>query len=568
MPDFSENSFSSGQTQFTGKVKKRQVIMLSKSPAEALLESGKKHFQCYIHSRNRQELTQAVDDFQKGLELDEQNPQLYLYLANTMWEQGSISLELAKHYCQVAIQLDSQNWEAYYSLACFNYQEGFTADAIYNLQQAIVCNPFKSSKANILLAQLYFGQCQEHPKLSKQLQCLLNGGWNLLAGTVKLPLDTNTFGAILNAILMDSVSVSLLSTASVFDFLRLKTLSKNTLLLGSKLIPHETVFEELLADRALKQSKDTKTALGYYQVVLNKDPNNVAIIQKLSRLQNDLDNKDMAKDLLEKALYLNQNNIEAHFNLAQVYIEETAFMKALFHLKEAERLNNKDPYVHSNMAYVLFKLDDIEGALNKYKNALEWGTNPEWISTVSHTIASIYTQVYHDRKHAAEYYQKAIDHSPGNLEAWSQMAQIHFDSGKLDQALLCYRHLLEYLPENSECYCNIGYILWQLDQNDQAIEAYHLALQFDPQNVVAKNNLGVIYLDEKEQPEMALELFEEALLKKNSYTMACFNRARALELLGRRQEAASAYALTKQLNLCSPELDEDEIEQHLRKLFY
>ena len=154
------------------------------------------------------------------------------------------------------------------------------------------------------------------------------------------------------------------------------------------------------------------------------------------------------------------------------------------------------------------------------------------------------------------------------MDAWSQTAQLQFELGKMEEALFCYRHVLEFLPNNSECYCNIGYILWQLDQNDEAIDAYEVALSIDTNNAIAKNNLGVIYLDEKHAPEKAISLFESALNLKPDYTMASFNRARSLDQLGRNKEAAKAYTQTKALNAINPELSDDEIDQHLRKLFY
>jgi tetratricopeptide (TPR) repeat protein len=530
------------------QAKQRRVLQSEHLMALQYLDQGEQHYQAYLKSHSNVALQQAIDALQSALELELKEPKLYLMLATTMWEQGSISLELAKEYCQMAISLDEQNWESHFTLATFEFQDGFIADALKCLNKSVNCNWFQSARASIFMAQVRYFQIFQTRTMGKKLQHLVQGSLCLTSGLLRLPFDTKTFGQLTSALTTDVGVTSCLAMAHGFKFIGLNSLYKTCLKLGSKVFKGETIFYQLLGNNALKNDKNSKQALEYFQNVLNQHPGHTEVLQELVKLKSDLVNTDTAKALLQKAIELNNNNGEAHYSLAQLYIEEKALIKALFHLKEAEKHLPEDPYVHSNMAYIMFHLDDHEGALAKYKHALEYGTNSEWISTVSQTVATIYQQIYHDKKHAVEYYQKSLENSPNNVDAWSQTAQLQFELGKMEEALFCYRHVLEFLPNNSECYCNIGYILWQLDQNDEAIDAYEVALSIDTNNAIAKNNLGVIYLDEKHAPEKAISLFESALNLKPDYTMASFNRARSLDQLGRNKEAAKAYTQTKALN--------------------
>lgn len=536
--------------------------------AEKYLAEGKDLFNAYMSKRRKKDLGGAVEAFQKALEYDTQNPALYLYLAKSMWEQGSISLELAKFYCQTAIQLSPNNWEAYFTLGTFLYQDGLTVDAARALKESIRRNVWKSARASTYLGQVLFQMAHETP--SPGLKALLwgRGCSEILWGALRLPLDTQTSASIARAIVLDIGIIGILSATHFTKFIGMRGLSRKLLRTGSKLAPDDPIFYQLLGDDALFDHREPEAALEYYQKSLSRDPENVGLLSRISKVQVDLNDKQSAKAALEKIVEQDENCLEAHFNLSQIYIEEGALMKALFHLKESEKRGPRDPYVHSNMAYVLFKLDDIDGALFKYKHALSLGENAEWMSTVSQTIAMIYQQVFHDVAQAGDYFTKSIEYYPHNLEAWASLAQLQFEAGKLEDALRSYRHLLDHLPDSSECYCNIGYILWQLDKNEQAIEAYEISLRLEPSNVVARNNLGVIYLDDHEDAEVALALFEQALHDKPDYTMACFNRARALEMLGRRQEAATTYSQAKTLNSMNPELNDDEIDRYLRRLFY
>lgn len=550
------------------QVRQFELQSLDNQAATQLLEKGKTLFQCYVASHRKRDLYQAVESFQKALALDTQNPALYLYLANSMWEQGSISIELAKFYCQTAIELNSKNWEAYFSLGIFQFQDGLVSDAVDTLEKAIQSNYWQSGRASNYLGQILLQQAAQTKTLSRKLRLFWMGANHMAQGIIRLPLDGQMVYSLFGALILDVKILTVLSLANTSKALGLKGLKNTILKWGSHLTPQEGLFDELLGDDALYEHGQPLKALQHYERSLERNPDNTAILQRICKAQADLNNLEGAKESLEQSLEVNENDVMSHFNLAQIHIEEKAFMKSLFHLKEAERLCPSDPYIHSNMAYVMFKLEDVEGALYKYKQALALGENPEWMTTVAQTIGTIYHQVYTDKTRAMEYFQKALDYKPNNVEAWTSSAQLNYETGKLEDALICYRHLLEYMPNNPECYCNIGYILWQLDRNDQAIDAYQIALRMAPDNAIAKNNLGVIYLDDKNNAEEALRLFEEAFAKNPQYTLACFNIGRAYEQLGQTQAAAKAFQQAKALNATHPELSDDEIDAHLKRLFY
>ena len=147
------------------------------------------------------------------------------------------------------------------------------------------------------------------------------------------------------------------------------------------------------------------------------------------------------------------------------------------------------------------------------------------------------------------------------------LGDIYTEMGYFERALKAYHHLLRLNPENANCYTYLGYLLWQMDRNDEAVVAYQKALELNRDNPVAYNNLGVIYLDEKCQLEQALQLFEEAVLLRPDYTLACFNSARTLEGLGRTAEAAKRYSEALKMNSCNQEVAEHEIQERLARLF-
>jgi len=79
--------------------------------------------------------------------------------------------------------------------------------------------------------------------------------------------------------------------------------------------------------------------------------------------------------------------------------------------------------------------------------------------------------------------------------------------------------------------------------------------------------LGVIYLDDLGNTKEASRLFKIAIECNEDYTLAHFNLARAYAILGQNMEAAQHFQKSLDLNAYTNELDEDDIQYRLHKLF-
>ena len=99
---------------------------------------------------------------------------------------------------------------------------------------------------------------------------------------------------------------------------------------------------------------------------------------------------------------------------------------------------------------------------------------------------------------------------------------------------------LEHKPSNAaRKEFDRGMKAWRRDRNDQALEQFALAVGLDPEYWEAILNLGVAYASAGD-PSRALGLFEQGLaLEPNLYVLHV-NKAGALILLGRLEEAEQA----------------------------
>jgi tetratricopeptide (TPR) repeat protein len=155
--------------------------------------------------------------------------------------------------------------------------------------------------------------------------------------------------------------------------------------------------------------------------------------------------------------------------------------------------------------------------------------------------------------------------SPATL---SHLAKLANTLEQHDLAMaLCQLALTNDGVKNPQCVVNLAYTAWQAKALEQAIYFYKQALQLDPDNAVAHNNLGCIYFDDLNHEAKALYHFEEAVAQNPHYAMAHFNHGRVLSKQEQFSEAALAFTCAKASNAMTQELDTEEINQYLERLF-
>ncbi len=536
--------------------------------AEYYLKLGKKLYNSYLAHSRQQDLDHAIQYFQKAVEMEPNLAQAYVQLASALWDRGTINLELAQFYCETALRLDPSQSEAHLYLGYFLQRAGFREEAKHQYQLAIQKGFWSSARAHIALSSLILKQSVRCENKGQQSLYALRGVVTFFMGCLLLPLDGQTCQLLKESLSSDLKSYLLLGTFKSLKRAKAHGWSLRVLEMATRMMPKEPVFHQLLGDEYLFERNEPGKAILSYQQAQCLMPEDMNLLKKLGKAYAEANHPQKAIDTLSQVAEVHSEDFDTLYQLGQIHTEAGAYFKALYYFKEAKRQKSDYPYLYSSMGYVLFKMDDMEGAFEEYKLALEYGTDAIWLATVAQTLGTLAFQVYHNINEAIDFLQLALSYNPDNQDTLALLADLYFESGQMDLAIGAYRTILQIDPKNADCYNNIGYILWQLDENQSAIDAYMASIYYDKENPVAHNNLGVIYLDEETSPEKALPLFQEAFHLKPDYTLACFNIARAKDALGQRLEAAEYYSKALELNQMNPELEDTEILDYLNRLFH
>jgi tetratricopeptide (TPR) repeat protein len=248
-------------------------------------------------------------------------------------------------------------------------------------------------------------------------------------------------------------------------------------------------------------------------------------------------------------------------------VEGGEFLKALYHTKQCLQEAPDNAQLHGMTAFILVKLDDAEGAVEAYQRAFDLGQDPVWRANMAYNKATVEYHHLHRSRTAYQTLLEVRQLNPEHVDALRLLGEIALKCGWLEEALEAYGHVVQKAPANGADYCMMGYLLWQLDRNNEAIDAYLASLSYDPRNAIAHNNLGVIYLDENDSAEAAVQCFQKASQIDPTYALAYFNCGRAMAKLGRIAEAAEAYSEALALNSHEAEVTNQEVLDRLNQLF-
>lgn len=208
-------------------------------------------------------------------------------------------------------------------------------------------------------------------------------------------------------------------------------------------------------------------------------------------------------------------------NLADAFLKEGKFEKAVFHFQEALKMDPKDERVHILLGEALQAIGRVDEAIHHYSAALRIKPrDPEALVKLGNALAS---KGNHDE--AIEHYTEALRIRPNYEGALNNLGIAMMHSGRPQEAVHYFSEVIRINPQFVQGYNNIGYILAQQGRTDEAIRNYEKALSIEPDFVQALNNLAVAYT-EKGEYDKALSLFKRIIKLRPAspviyYYMAC-----------------------------------------------
>ena len=269
--------------------------------------------------------------------------------------------------------------------------------------------------------------------------------------------------------------------------------------------------------------------------------------------------------LFSHIVSLNPEARDAHLNLSRALIEADRMEEGLSASRKAVEQRPDSPGAHSNLGLALMALDRFEEAEAAFGRALE--IDPRDRNAGQNLGELRKKQGRYDE--AVEQYRRALEIDPDFALGWAGLADVHFLAGRHEEAVEAASRSLSIDPDSPNA-ADLDLLLGRAStasihsraetlrlqqRHDEALALYREALEIDSRFAPAIAGMGIAFF-ELERYEEAVEWMQRALaLAPELPEAASLHRllGRALQGLGRMEEAAEQFARTLELDAHSSE---------------
>jgi tetratricopeptide (TPR) repeat protein len=188
----------------------------------------------------------------------------------------------------------------------------------------------------------------------------------------------------------------------------------------------------------------------------------------------------------------------ASYNKNQMVEMESAIQEAL-------RVDPKDAQAH--FLYALWYGFDPRKSEEMAQAAIE--AYPELAP--AHYVKALADRRAGNLPEARSSLERALALDPTFTRAREELADVLEESGDNEAALAAYRTLSRQAPNDVRLHFRLGVVARKAGLIDEAITEYQAAIRFDPKLAEAHYNLAVLYLQQKNAPDLAAQSFQRFL---------------------------------------------------------
>lgn len=541
------------------------IQVASSDKAKEALEKARIAHEKYLIRQQNCDLEEAIENYIDAVKYDPTMPESYYRLATLMWEQGQISLDTAIEQCKTAISLAPQNVNAHLYTGFFMKMAQDFKSAESEFKSAIKMGKLKSGRPRLILSQSIL---QKINAQNGSASDYINFLYYFLSGSLMLAWDRPSMKMFYKN-MSDDFSVFSYNTIGKFlEKFKLYPSAENVYRKAIAATSHSEIFYSKMGDLALK-NQEMDLTIDCYRKVLEANPLNREVLVKLATVLQTYfpDNTDETIDCYEKLLEFNIDTPQIYYELGHLYLRKEDKINSISAFKLALERDSENPFYNNSLAYAYSKAELYDDAIEHYQKAIALNPDKEWTSIVCQALGSIYAEIKGNIEAAVSTYQAGIILDPNNYDLYLSLGDVHMAAYDLDNAIRAYCDAITLNPEDYRAYSKAGIALWEKDFLEEALVSFHKAIDLNPDNEFAQNNLGILYLDGLGDAEEALEYFETAVELNPSYTLAYFNAGRASQAMGFINDAANYYQMAIDLNKITQDLDEEDIQTRLHKLF-
>ena len=244
---------------------------------------------------------------------------------------------------------------------------------------------------------------------------------------------------------------------------------------------------------------------------------------------------DQAREYYFQILGEHSDHLETLHGLGVLYAQLRQYQQATYYLQRAIQLNDQIADFHYNLGNVLLFQHAFERAKACYQRALQLDSYPE-----AHVMLG---NIFYEQKNfnqARIHYQTAQALNPQLTEPYIKLSHLCYEQGGWSEAIQFAQQALHLHGENAQAYASLGHVCNAQKKFQQAEMYYRQALALAPQDGLTHYNLGLSLFEQSRLTE-AIACYHTALTLEPHFAQAHYNLALALRAQGKLDEALQQH---------------------------
>jgi cytochrome c-type biogenesis protein CcmH/NrfG len=189
--------------------------------------------------------------------------------------------------------------------------------------------------------------------------------------------------------------------------------------------------------------------------------------------------------------------------LYALYTLDTNFIIMRKSMSNVKKTARKDSlFIYIALAFIAGFLSGA--AFTVYK----MGPEPE------QTTTSPQSNMSDQQIQAIAHLEQEVTGNPDKFQAWTQLANLYYDTGQYPKAVKAYEKSLELHSGNANIWTDLGVMYRRTNQPQKAIEAFDKAIAMEPSHQYSRMNKGIVLMYDLDDTDGAIEAWE-GLLKIN-----------------------------------------------------
>jgi len=263
--------------------------------------------------------------------------------------------------------------------------------------------------------------------------------------------------------------------------------------------PTQEQLKELIE---LYQSGKLDEAEIEVQKLLKQFPNDLTCLNILGVITDRKGQTEQAIKIYQKALQINENSAETHFNIGSILHRLGRSNEARISYEKAITIKPDFLNAYFNLGLVYQNLQSYKEAIENYQKAIELKSDFHEAIGAMGTVF----QAQGELDEAIELYRKALSIQPDVRNHYNLAVGLR-NKGALDESIEQYEKSLSFNEQNPETLTSLGDALWHKGKTEEGLEKLNKAVEIDPDHPQANYNLAV-FLSDNNELDKALNHFQ------------------------------------------------------------